>query len=305
MNKIKKEARKQIKDIENKEGKKTKNKSIICWVILIAVGIFLLFGNISIVLWCLNDNKIYWLTLISGWVSGIATVLVGLIALWQNKRYKEYSDRIYEAQQCPRMRVDIISIIHNENLKDYFEENYSQKKICIAGYREASKKFLDIISDNQDFKFYILEVENCSPFTIFDFSLLDALYNREILPKKIYSPYYTLQPLEKAYLIFLVKNDERTFDFYNTLTFKNSLMKEYFFTFRFGFKDTPIGNIGNVDVQKIHTEKEWETEVNDFKTLFNLIDDGNKERKKYKVPVRIKEKEQKNDKTKNAIKEQD
>ena len=57
-------------------------------ILLILFGVALLVGNICVLFCVPEDNgQGAWLTLFSGWVSGIATAMLGGLALWQNKRF--------------------------------------------------------------------------------------------------------------------------------------------------------------------------------------------------------------------------
>lgn len=66
---------------------------------LIAITIFV--GNVLVL--CLLDEKDQsaWLTLYSGWVSGVATFLIGLIAAIQSRNYKHENDT-FELQQLQK-----------------------------------------------------------------------------------------------------------------------------------------------------------------------------------------------------------
>lgn len=57
------------------------------WFWIFFVGAILLLGNVLVLYLVPSDSKSGWLTLISGWVSGVATFLVGLIAHKQNKEF--------------------------------------------------------------------------------------------------------------------------------------------------------------------------------------------------------------------------
>ena len=71
--------------------KKSSNKNT--WIWLIAVGSLLCITNIilSCVFRGTEGTNIF--TAVSGWVSGIATIILGVIAVVQNKQYKEENDR--------------------------------------------------------------------------------------------------------------------------------------------------------------------------------------------------------------------
>ena len=69
------------------------------WLIVsIAVSLIVLLFNVLYAVFGPEYNKSNILTLISGWISGIATALVGVIAFVQNKRYKADSDDSLEKQ---------------------------------------------------------------------------------------------------------------------------------------------------------------------------------------------------------------
>ena len=67
------------------------------WYYLILL--ILLFGNIAILLWADEAVKSYWLTLISGWISFIATITIGIIAFKQSRDYKEQNDLFIKEQK--------------------------------------------------------------------------------------------------------------------------------------------------------------------------------------------------------------
>ncbi len=69
-------------------------------MILLAIIIFI--GNVLILLF-VDEGKWQsaWLTLFSGWVSEIATIVLGYIAIIQNRKYKKDADET-ELQQAQR-----------------------------------------------------------------------------------------------------------------------------------------------------------------------------------------------------------
>ena len=92
------------------------------WTIIAIV----LFCNIAVLLWVQNnDLKSNLLTLISGWVSFIATLLIGVIAFMQSKEYKEENDKFIKEQKnrlWEQSQYDRISTILDQLV--YFREKY-------------------------------------------------------------------------------------------------------------------------------------------------------------------------------------
>lgn len=67
-------------------------------LILLAIAVFI--GNICVLHFVDESNsQSAWLTLISGWVSGIATIILGIIAVVQNMKYKKENDISLEKQE--------------------------------------------------------------------------------------------------------------------------------------------------------------------------------------------------------------
>ena len=72
------------------------NKKTGVWLIVIGSLLFVANMVCSIIFRGENGANIF--TAISGWVSGIATVILGIIAVVQNKSYKEENDRVLQKQ---------------------------------------------------------------------------------------------------------------------------------------------------------------------------------------------------------------
>ena len=74
---------------ESKKFSMNKKPFYKCWWFwLLAIGVLLfLAGNILVLIYVNCYEKNSWLTLISGWVSGVATLIVGLIAYNQSKQH--------------------------------------------------------------------------------------------------------------------------------------------------------------------------------------------------------------------------
>lgn len=98
-------------------------------IILILVGIALLVSNICVLLYVSDINsQSAWLTLFSGWVSGLATIALGIVAVVQNRKYKKENDRYLKEQQELNWRLeqkDLIKAYLNNfesifsNVKEY------------------------------------------------------------------------------------------------------------------------------------------------------------------------------------------
>ena len=110
----------------------------IVWIfggLIITLGLVFPFCFVS----CMNPNLA---TLISGIWSALATVTLGLIALWQNKRYKEYTDRYNDLQYMPEFyKADLNELLSaSGKLKSPFEvkvatgEAYAALRITVMAY---------------------------------------------------------------------------------------------------------------------------------------------------------------------------
>lgn len=113
--------------MKEKIKKWIKNYWITSLLLLFALAIFI--GNICVLLYVDEiHNQSAWLTLISGWVSGLATIVLGLIAVVQNRKYKKENDRYLKEQQELNWRLeqkDLIKAYLNNiesifsNVKEY------------------------------------------------------------------------------------------------------------------------------------------------------------------------------------------
>ena len=102
----------------------------IVWIfggLIITLGLVFPFCFVS----CMNPNLA---TLISGIWSALATVTLGLIALWQNKRYKEYTDRYNDLQYMPEFYKASTSesITEVDRFKFPLQAKVETKEICTA-----------------------------------------------------------------------------------------------------------------------------------------------------------------------------
>ena len=96
------------------------------WFWLIIIGLFV--TNVICAIKSNNSNANLF-TAISGWVSAIATVVLGCIAVWQNKRYKELSDNMTDLMIMP----DFFSPkAKGEQRKISGDQSYNQFEFALA-----------------------------------------------------------------------------------------------------------------------------------------------------------------------------
>lgn len=103
------------------------------WWFWIIIGL-ILFGNIAVLIWfnC-KELKSDLLTLISGWVSFVATLIIGVIAFRQSKEYKEENDKFIEEQKDLMWRQSQINVFTNERdaFSKFSEEVAVIRKECL------------------------------------------------------------------------------------------------------------------------------------------------------------------------------
>lgn len=108
------------------------------WKILMLVlfAIALLIGNICILVFVDHNVRSDWLTLYSGWVSGIATAILGIIAVIQSKNYKNENDKFLSEQQriSRQLMQDQYDLSWRKNQYDIYNA-YS------IGFLELEKEF--------------------------------------------------------------------------------------------------------------------------------------------------------------------
>lgn len=83
----------------------------------IIIGIFvfvLLLTNIIFAIIFMGSDGANIFTAVSGWISGIATIILGLIAFWQNKQYKNQND-IYQ-ERIDKQNNDILLMYKKQNV---------------------------------------------------------------------------------------------------------------------------------------------------------------------------------------------
>ena len=77
--------------------KKKFYKNLWFWLLIASILFFVTNIVFSIIFRGSDGSNIF--TAVSGWVSGVATIALGLIAVVQNRKYKEENDRFLSAQQ--------------------------------------------------------------------------------------------------------------------------------------------------------------------------------------------------------------
>lgn len=137
-----------------------KKATIIFWIIL-AIVILACIGNIMYAIFAKRSKTTNILTAISGWISGVATLVIGIIAYSQNKKYKEaeelkekYADVIVESVWIDSIQIPQGQMIRQVLFKDVKKVsgnafylrifNYSDKPIFdikIKSLKMGSDKF--------------------------------------------------------------------------------------------------------------------------------------------------------------------
>lgn len=137
-----------------------KKATIIFWIIL-AIVILACIGNIMYAIFAKSSKTTNILTAISGWISGVATLVIGIMAYSQNKKYKEaeelkekYADVIVESVWIDSIQIPQGQMIRQVLFKDVKKVsgnafylrifNYSDKPIFdikIKSLKMGSDKF--------------------------------------------------------------------------------------------------------------------------------------------------------------------
>lgn len=115
------------------------------WFWLIVAGVLLLVANILVLVLVKDIWQSAWLTLISGWVSGIATIILGLIAVAQNKKYTLLATK-----------MEIKESVHEEQLKIAELSDY------VVRYSVLKKPLNILVANNvsqKDLLSYNLEID--------------------------------------------------------------------------------------------------------------------------------------------------
>lgn len=128
------------------------------WWFWLIIGV-LIFGNFQLLFIKDNNHLSHILTIISGWISGVATIFIGVIATRQNKKYKHDIDdynmkqkEIIENQYNFEVFKDIITrrnkmILEIKNELDYFCNRFNFMNVS-ALLIEINLKNFNLTSDN-------------------------------------------------------------------------------------------------------------------------------------------------------------
>jgi len=112
------------------------------WVLSILVSSALVFNLVASVVWGNEQANLF--TAISGWVSGLATVSLGLIAVWQNKRYKEQGE-IYNKQI---LDLTIKPELYVNETRGITQSQVLQQNDCIYYFIASGNKIYEFIINN-------------------------------------------------------------------------------------------------------------------------------------------------------------
>lgn len=109
------------------------------WIILIIIAFTGCAFNITYS--CKIDTNSNLFTAISGWVSGIATIILGIIAVWQNKQYQCQSDKNRLLSDL-KQEVDLVDEIYFK----YIES--CDSAILIFNVQRLNRNDNDVYFDN-------------------------------------------------------------------------------------------------------------------------------------------------------------
>ncbi len=163
--------------------KNKRYKSKWLWICFIS-GLFLFVCNI-IILVCLRDcpqEQSAWLTLFGGWLGFCATLIVGLIAYCQSKKYKEEADQQYRFIDLIVEKVEVINYGLNCN---------------VLGRRCLEKEWGGVFR-------FLVRFYSVSDNAVFDFKITKLLKG-----DKIIVAYNWQQPIQRDQhgKTFLIKNE--------------------------------------------------------------------------------------------------
>lgn len=120
------------------------------WFWLTIIAILLCVGNILLAHFY-RDTAANIFTAISGWVSGIATIALGVIAVIQNKKYKKENENFELFQTQREWRIEQKEIIKSylNNIESIYKEiqEYQFSKIiddCISKLKSTPNTVVDI-----------------------------------------------------------------------------------------------------------------------------------------------------------------
>ncbi|MBO4572994.1 MAG: hypothetical protein J5762_04440 [Clostridia bacterium] len=150
----------------------------IIWIIILIAIIALIAGNVLYAIYGCQENKSDLLTVISGWVSGIATIFLGIVALRQNEKYKDDADKDKEIllkqnehialensrlNVLPYFTVTQIPYRVTQNLFDNIETEKKEAKV-VERYEEGLSWYFAIILNENNIslaKTEPIEIKKC------------------------------------------------------------------------------------------------------------------------------------------------
>lgn len=211
------------------------------WFWLIIGGALLFVANILVLVLVKDARQSAWLTFISGWVSGFATIALGLIAFWQNKRYKIENDVFLNEQQ----RINSELAQEQSNLL-WRKSQYDIYKSYRDEYLENEKEFIKY--SVSEISFQIIGTDN----------QLRATANTHIIEKCIRSNITRL-------LAFLIENNfycEDKEKLYNSVSTYLKKLDEFYPLLQKSITNVNLlGNINGEFYVKAHALMDCEQEI--------------------------------------------
>lgn len=172
------------------------------WKLLLFLSaIILLIGNIFVLLFVNESTKNTWLTLISGWVSGIATLFIGIIAYQQNYENDRASKKQHLISQITNytseFQIAFINYIRVERIIDL------SRDIRACSLEPNSRVKDDMEFDINDALIYIINM-----FSMFEAVLRKASY----CSKEIVELYELLNEMQKKFDDFGIDEIDEQYD---------------------------------------------------------------------------------------------
>lgn len=144
--------------------KKFKN---IFWIIL-SIVILACVGNVLYAIFATSSRTTNILTAISGWISGIATLAIGIIAYLQNRKYQEaeeikekYVDVIVESLWIDSIKTPQGQMLRQSMLKDI--EQYSGQAFYLNVFNFSDKPIFDIRIESIKIDNKVYEYDSIQP----------------------------------------------------------------------------------------------------------------------------------------------
>lgn len=151
------------------------------WFWLITISTVLFIGNVIVLICLKGDSQSAWLTLISGWVSGISTIVLGIIAVWQNSKYKQENDSFLKEQN---------DFAWKNNYAEMYKRFLNQLNANWAEIKKSSPQklkvlFLDKLRNNSYNEYDVINSEYSGTFVSFIVTLRSCFIINE-LHRKLY-----------------------------------------------------------------------------------------------------------------------